>query len=297
MKRQFPTTELDTSSMADPFAALGAIRPKPFRSGQVKEFPRSLSDHAQDISKTLSEHIEISGFPCPYCRHTIAVECLQASVKPKNNAYLDVRIAVKCKPCDSPFLLLANWNMEPSDGYYKIPPADQMNWRTKPESTDMVFAEQQQWQSARVPQIAIDDYVDGLKCMSFDLSKAAFLMFGSAFERLFSAGQEEVRQYLSELISKHPGLPEDIKAFAKSGSEARNFYAHRVQQLPPEEQEEHAKHMSILVEYLAHEMYVRKNTTEKAVEALDKMSGHKTNKGKTSLEEAQETSNSNCDTD
>ena len=297
MKRQFPTTELDTSSMADPFAALGAIRPKPFRSLPAKEVSRSLSYHAPSISKTLSEHIESSGFPCPYCRHTITVECLHASVRPKNNAYLDVHIAVKCKSCGSPFLLLATWNMEPSDGHYKIPPADQMNWRTKPESTDMDFAEQQQWQSAGVPQATIGDYIEGLKCMSFGLPKAAFLMFGSALERLFSAGQEEARQYLSELISKHPGLPEDIRAFAKSGSEARNFYAHRVQQLPPEEQEEHSKHMSILVEYLAHEMYVRKRSTAKAVEALNKMSGYKPKDCKVPLEKAQETSNANCDSD
>ena len=275
MKTQFPTTELATGSIADQLAALGALGHKPLRCGHVKEVPRSLSDHAQDISKTLSEHIEISGFPCPYCRHTITVECLHASVKPKNNAYLDVCIAVKCKSCDSPFLLLANWNMDPSDGYYKIPPADQMNWKTKPESTDMVFAEQQQWQTAGVPQAAIGDYIEGLKCMSFGLPKAAFLMFGSALERLFSAGQEEARNHLSELISKHPDLSEDVRALATSGSEARNFYAHRVQQLPSEEQEEHAKHMSILIEYLAHEMYVRKSTTEKAAEALDKMSGHK----------------------
>lgn len=275
MKTQFPTTELVADSMADHLAALGALGRKPLRSGQVKEFPRSLSDHAQDISKTLSEHIEISGFPCPYCRHTITVECLHASVKQKNNAYLDVCIAVKCKFCDNPFLLLANWNMEPSDGYYKMPPADQMNWKTKPESTDMVFAEQQQWQSAGVPQAAIGDYIEGLKCMSFSLPKAAFLMFGSALERLFSAGQEGTRKRLSKLISKHPDLSEDVRALATSGSEARNFYAHRVQQLPSEEQEEHAKHMSILIEYLAHEMYVRKSTTEKAAEALNKMSGHK----------------------
>ena len=275
MKTQFPTTELATGSIADQLAALGALGRTPLRSGQVKEVPRSLSDHAQDISKTLSEHIEISGCPCPDCRHTITVECLHASVKPKNNAYLDVRIAVKCKFCDNPFLLLATWNMEPIDGYYKIPPADQMNWRTKPESTDMVFAEQQQWQSAGVPEAAIGDYIEGLKCMSFGLPKAAFLMFGSALERFFSAGKEEAGKRLSELISKHPDLPEDIKAFAKSGSEARNFYTHRVQPSPPEEQEEHAKHMSILVEYLAHEMYVRKNAAEKAAEALNKMSGHK----------------------
>ena len=281
--------------MADHLAALGALGRKPLRSGQVKEFPRSLSDHAQDISKTLSEHIEISGFPCPYCRHTITVECLHASVKPKNNAYLDVRIAVKCKPCDSPFLLLATWNMEPSDGYYKIPPASQMNWKTKPESTDVAFAEQQQWQSAGVPQAAIDDYIEGLKCMSFDLPKAAFLMFGSALERLFSAGREGTRKRLSKLISKHPDLSEDVRTLATSGSEARNFYAHRVQQLPSEEQEEHAKHMSILVEYLAHEMYVRKSTTEKAAEALNKMSGHKPENRDTVLAETQETSIPNCD--
>lgn len=275
MKTQFPTTELVTDSMADQLAALGALGRKPFWSEPAKEVSRSLSDHAQDISKTLSEHIEISGFPCPHCRHTITVECLHASVSPKNNVYLDVCIAVKCKSCGSPFLLLATWNMDPSDGYYKIPPAEQMNWRTKPESTDAIFAEQHQWQNARVPQIAIDDYVDGLKCMSVNIPKAAFLMFSSALERFFSAGKEEAGKRLSELISKHPDLSEDIKAFAKSGSEARNFYTHRVQPSPPEEQEEHAKHMSILVEYLAHEMYVRKNTTEKAVEALDKMSGHK----------------------
>lgn len=283
--------------MADPFAALGAIGRKPLRSGPVKEVSRSLSDHAKGISKTLSEHIETSGFPCPYCRHTITVECLHASVKPKNNVYLDVRSAVKCKSCDSPFLLLATWNMEPSDGYYKIPPVSQMNWSSKPESTDIVFAEQQQWQNAGVPQIAIDDYIGGLKCMLVDIPKAAFLMFSSALERLFSAGQEEAKSRLSELISKHPDLSEDVRAFATSGSEARNFYTHRVQHLPPEEQEEHAKHMSILVEYLAHEMYVRKSSTAKAVEALNKMSGHKPEKCKVPLEEAQEPSNTNCDTD
>ncbi len=275
MRRQFPVTELVRSPTAGRLSALGAIDRELFRSEPTKEVSRSLSYHAQDISKTLSEHIEISGFPCPYCKHTITAECLHASVKPKNNAYLDVCIAVKCKSCDSPFLLLATWNMEPSDGYYKIPPAAQMNWRTKPESTDIVFAEQQQWQNAGVPQAAIGDYIEGLKCMSFDLPKAAFLMFGSALERLFSAGKEEAGKRLSELISKHPDLPEDIKAFAKSGSEARNFYTHRVQPSPPEEQEEHAKHMSILIEYLTHEMYVRKSTTEKAAEALNKMSGYK----------------------
>ena len=279
--------------MTDPLAALGAIDRRLFRSEPAKEVSRSLSDHAKGISKTLSEHIEISGFPCPYCRHTITVECLHASVKPKNNAYLDVRIAVKCKSCNNPFLLLATWNMEPRDGYYKIPPADQMNWQTKPESTDVAFAEQQQWKNAGVPQAAIGDYIEGLKCMSFGLPKAAFLMFGSALERLFSAGQEEARQYLSELISKHPGLSEDVKAFATSGAEARNFYAHRVQQLPSEEQEEHAKHMSILVEHLANEMYVRKSSTAKAVEALDKMSGHKSENSETVLDETQETPISN----
>ena len=281
MKGQFPTTELVRSSMADQFAALGAIDRNLFKSGPAKEVSRSLSYHAQDISKTLSEHIETSGFPCPYCKRMITVECLQASVKPKNNAYLDVHIAVKCKSCDSPFLLLATWNMEPRDGYYKIPPASQMNWKTKPESTDIVFAEQQQWQNAGVPQIAIDDYVDGVKCMSVDLPKAAFLMFGSALERLFSAGQEEAKKHLSELISKHPDLPEDVRALATSGSEARNFYTHRVQPSLFEEQKEHAKHMSTLVEYLANEIYVRKNTIAKAVKALDKMSGHKPGKSET----------------
>ena len=297
MRRQFPVTELVRSPTAGRLSALGAIDRELFRSEPTKEVSRSLSDHAKGISKTLSEHIEISGFPCPHCRHTITVECLHASVKPKNNAYLDVRIAVKCKSCNSPFLLLATWNMEPIDGYYKIPPASQMNWKTKPESTDTVFAEQQKWQSAGVPQAAIGDYIEGLKCMSFGLLKAAFLMFGSALERLFSAGQEEARNHLSELISKQPDLSEDVKAFATSGAEARNFYAHRVQQLPSEEQEEHARHMSILVEYLANEMYMRKSSTAKAVEALDKMSGHKSEECKVALEEAQETSNTNCDTD
>ena len=297
MKRQFPSTELVRSSVADQVSPLAAISRELLGSLPEKEVPRSLSYHAQDISKTLSEHIEISGFPCPYCKYTITAECLHASVKPKNNAYLDVCVAVKCKSCDSPFLLLANWNMEPSDGYYKMPPADQMNWRTKPESTDMVFAEQQQWQTAGVPQAAIGDYIEGLKCMSFGLPKAAFLMFGSALERLFSAGQEGTRKRLSKLIDKHPDLSEDVRALATSGSEARNFYAHRVQQLPSEEQEEHAKHMSILIEYLAHEMYVRKSTTEKAAEALDKMSGHKSKECKVALEEAQETPNTNCDSE
>lgn len=295
MRRQFPVTELVRSPTAGRLSALGVIDRELFRSEPTKEVSRSLSYHAQDISKTLSEHIEISGFPCPYCRHTITVECLHASVKPKNKAYLDVRIAAKCKSCESPFLLLATWNMDPSDGYYKIPPADQMNWRTKPESTDTVFAEQQQWQNAGVPQAAIGDYIEGLKCMSFDLSKAAFLMFGSALERLFSAGQEEARNHLSELISKQPDLSKDIKAFATSGAEARNFYAHRVQQLPSEEQEEHARHMSILVEYLANEMYIRKSSTVKAVEALDKMSGYKPENRDTVLAETQETPIPNCD--
>lgn len=271
MNRQFPTT----GEVLDQSVFQGSRHIRFEQNLPMIKVAHSLAHHVPSISKAVSGHIDTSGFSCPYCRHMTTVECLHASVKPKNNVYLDVRIAVKCKSCNSPFLLLANWNMEPSDGYYKIPPADQMNWRTKPESTDMVFAEQQQWQSAGVPQAAIGDYIEGLKCMSFSLPKAAFLMFGSALERLFSAGQEGTRKRLSKLIDKHPDLSEDVRALATSGSEARNFYAHRVQQLPSEEQEEHAKHMSILIEYLAHEMYVRKSTTEKAAEALNKMSGYK----------------------
>lgn len=293
MNRRFPTT----GEVLDDSFLPGIGHTRFLQNLPRRKVTHSLAHHVPSISKALQGQIETSGFPCPYCRHTITVECLHASVKPKNNVYLDVRIAVKCKSCDSPFLLLAIWNMEPSDGYYRIPPASQMNWKTKPESTDIVFAEQQQWQNAGVSQVTIGDYIEGLKCMSFGLPKAAFLMFGSAFERLFSAGQEEAKKHLSELISTHPDLPEDVRAFAAIGSEARNFYTHRVQQLPPEKQEEHANYMSILVEYLAHEMYVRKSSTAKAVEALDKMSGHKSKKYKVPLEKAQETSNTDCDTD
>ena len=277
MNRRFPTT----GEVLDESFLHGIGHTRFLQNLPRRKVTHSLAHHVPSISKALHGQIETSGFPCPYCRHTITVECLHASAKPKNNIYLDVRIAVKCRSCDGPFLLLATWNMDPSDGYYKIPPASQMNWKTKPESTDIVFAEQQQWQNAGVPQITIDDYIDGIRCMSVGIPKAAFLMFSSALERLFSAGKEEARKRLSEIISKHPDLPEDVRALATSGSEARNFYTHRVQPSLFEEQKEHAKHMSILVEYLAHEMYVRKSTAEKASEALDKMSGHKSKKYET----------------